>query len=150
MKLSTLQIGRCGELLVQLKLLLFGIESAPMTTDSGIDLVAYSPRTGRASTIQVKTNLKPKPSGGKGKLSIDWWIPENSPAEMFALLELEKNRIWILTKDELALLSQQKSGGRYHFFIMLQQISTKRRDRKAIYEADFNTHLLENKISRLF
>jgi hypothetical protein len=38
------QIGKSGELLVQYKLLLHGIESSPLTTDSGIDLVAS--RTG--------------------------------------------------------------------------------------------------------
>lgn len=43
--LRTAQIGRCGELLVQYLLLLRGIESAPMTTDSGIDLVAYAAKT---------------------------------------------------------------------------------------------------------
>ncbi|SLM45109.1 hypothetical protein NSND_62542 [Nitrospira sp. ND1] len=41
--LSTAQIGKCGELLVQYRLLLLGVESAPMSTDTGIDLVAYSP-----------------------------------------------------------------------------------------------------------
>jgi hypothetical protein len=40
---STLHIGAAGELLVQYKLLKQGIDSAAMTTDSGIDLVAYSP-----------------------------------------------------------------------------------------------------------
>jgi hypothetical protein len=43
-KLTTAQIGLAGELLVQEQLLLHGIESAPLTTDTGIDLVAYSPR----------------------------------------------------------------------------------------------------------
>jgi len=32
---NTQQVGRCGELLVQYKLLKFGIDSAPMTTDYG-------------------------------------------------------------------------------------------------------------------
>jgi hypothetical protein len=40
MKLTTAQIGRDGEHLVQEQLLLHGIESAPLTTDTGIDLVA--------------------------------------------------------------------------------------------------------------
>lgn len=39
-KLKTAQIGRCGELLVQYRLLSHGIESSSMTTDSGVDLVA--------------------------------------------------------------------------------------------------------------
>ena len=48
---------------VQYRLLKHGIESAPMTTDSGIDLVAYAPYSKRAVTIQVKANEKPKPAG---------------------------------------------------------------------------------------
>lgn len=41
MELSTLHIGAAGELLVQFKLLKYGIDSARMTTDAGVDLVAY-------------------------------------------------------------------------------------------------------------
>ncbi len=70
--LSTLQIGAAGVLLVQYRLLMMGIESAPMTTDAGIDLVAYSAKSERAMTIQVKTCLKSKPSGGKGRPALDW------------------------------------------------------------------------------
>lgn len=93
MRLTTAQIGRCGEFLVQYRLLLLGVESAPMSTDAGIDLVAYSPTMTGAKTIQVKTNLKPKPGGGKGKNALDWWIPENSPAELVALVDLSEQRV---------------------------------------------------------
>ncbi|MDE8347718.1 MAG: hypothetical protein POH28_16320 [Acidocella sp.] len=95
-KLSTQQIGKLGELLVQYRLLSFGIESAPMTTDSGIDLVAYSSSREKVFTIQVKTNLKPKPGGGKGKAALDWRVPQESPAQLFALVDLSKDRIWTL------------------------------------------------------
>jgi hypothetical protein len=43
--ISKQQIGKCGELLVQFNLLSDGIESSQMTTDSGVDLFAYSQRT---------------------------------------------------------------------------------------------------------
>ena len=72
--MKTAQIGKCGELLVQYQLLLREIESAPLTTDSGVDLVAYSPRNARPVTVQVKTNLRAKPAGGKGKEVLDWWV----------------------------------------------------------------------------
>src|SRR5712692_6750692 len=49
--LTKTQIGRCGEMLVQYHLLRAGIESAPMTTDTGVDLVAYLPATKRPFTI---------------------------------------------------------------------------------------------------
>jgi len=74
------QIGKAGELIVQQKLLLMGIESAPLTTDSGIDLVTYSKNKDDALTGQVKSNLELKPAGGKGKLALDWWIPDDTPA----------------------------------------------------------------------
>jgi len=106
LKLTTQQIGKCGELLVQYHLLQNGIESAPMTTDSGIDLVAYSTKANKALTIQVKTNQKPKPGGGKGRLAIDWWVPKNSDAELFAFVELKQEQIWIVKNEEMETLAQ--------------------------------------------
>jgi hypothetical protein len=74
--LKKAQIGRCGELLVQYKLLKEGVESAPMTTDAGIDLVAYSPKSREPVTIQVKACHRPKRAGGKGRMTLDWWVPK--------------------------------------------------------------------------
>jgi hypothetical protein len=118
--MKTAQIGKCGELLVQFQLLMRGIESAPLTTDSGIDLVAYSPKGERPVTIQVKTNLQPKPSGGKGKDALDWWVPVDSPADYVAFVDLSTLRIWLISPEELDRLAQQTSGGRHHFFMHLQ------------------------------
>lgn len=87
------QIGRCGELLDQYELLLLGIESAPLSTDAGIDLVAYSPGKQEAGTIQVKANHKPKPSGGKGRAAFDWWVPESNPAQAVALVDLSTRSV---------------------------------------------------------
>ena len=50
-KLGTLAIGAAGELLVQYKLLKLGIDSARLTTDSGIDQVRYLPESKSAATI---------------------------------------------------------------------------------------------------
>jgi hypothetical protein len=86
--LTTQQIGRLGELLVQYELLRFGIDSAPMTTDAGVDLVAYSGLKRRAITLQVKTNFAPKPGGGKGALGVDWWVSEDCPAELYAFADI--------------------------------------------------------------
>ena len=88
MPLKTAQIGRCGELLVQYLLLLRGVESAPMSTDSGVDLVAYAPKMRGPMTIQVKANLQPKASGGKGKSALDWWISDEMPSQLVALVDL--------------------------------------------------------------
>ena len=47
------------------KLLKFGIDSARMTTDAGVDLVNVYPRHPGSATIQVKTHWEPVPAGGK-------------------------------------------------------------------------------------
>src|SRR5260221_472646 len=114
MKLSTAQIGKCGETLVQYRLLREGIESAPMMTDAGIDLVAYLPGSKRAITIQVKTNEAPKPGGGKGPLALDWWVPKDSPAEMVALVDLQSESVWLVSHEELTDITTQKNTDRLH------------------------------------
>lgn len=88
--LTTQQIGRLGELLVQYELLRYAIDSAPMTTDSGIDLVAYSGVKNCSITLQVKSNLTPKPGGGKGAPAVDWWVSEDCPAELYAFAAFQK------------------------------------------------------------
>jgi hypothetical protein len=151
LKLNKQQIGKCGELLVQYKLLLNGIESAPLTTDSGIDLVAYSGKNRDAITLQVKTNLKPKPGGGKGKLALDWWMPDESPADLFAFVDVEKNRVWLVKKSEFPKLAQQNPEGRFHFFMYTDPTAkTNRKDGKMSHDYEFERFLLENRVHELF
>jgi hypothetical protein len=144
--LTTAQIGRSGEILVQYRLLLNGIDSAPMTTDGGIDLVAFGPQR-RAVTIQVKANLQPKPAGGKGRLACDWWIPEDSPAELVALVELRNECVWLLKHQELVKIAQQRSSGRLHIYAYAD----------ALFDAagcetpsQLNLYRLERRIDELF
>jgi hypothetical protein len=148
-KLSTQQIGRLGELLVQYELLRYGIESAPMTTDTGVDLVAYSDIRGRSFTIQVKTNLAPKPGGGKGAPAIDWWVSEDCPAEIYAFAEVSTRRVWLFTKQELASAAQQRSNGRLHFYMY-----TNPDEESLAYtrhgDDRFSAFLFENRVSHLF
>jgi len=79
-------------------LLKHGIESAPLTTDTGIDLVAY-PRTvnnawplNRPATIQVKASTHRGDSSDK---YIEWDVPENCPADFIALVDLDRNKLWL-------------------------------------------------------
>ena len=148
--MKTAQIGRCGELLVQYKLLLRGVESAPMTTDSGVDLVAYSPLNGKAVTIQVKTNLKSKPGGGKGKHGLDWWISENSPAQYAALVDLSSDRIWLLSHDEVSKLAQQKSSGRYHLYMYIDPTVKPSKTGRFVHSYEFEKFILENCAHEVF
>ena len=110
------QISRCGELLLQYKLLLLGIESSHMKTGSGIDLVAYSSRNRRAYTIQVKTNEKPMPSGDNGRMTLGWWVPDNCPADLVAFVDLSTSSVWLFSTGEIPRYSQKRYRGRYNFY----------------------------------
>lgn len=149
MTLKKAQIGRCGELFVQYSLLLLGIESAPMTTDSGIDLVAYAPVDAKAVTIQVKTNLKAKPGGGKGKLGLDWWIPEDNPAQIIALVDLSTQQVWLFTHAEVASLAQQNPIGRFHIY-MITDPTYKTKKVGLIHVHEFEKYILSNRAHELF
>lgn len=147
-RLTTAQIGRSGELLVQYRLLKEGIESAPMTTDSGIDLVTYAPRQKRAITVQVKANLRPKRGGGRGRLALDWWLREDSPAELVALCDLSRDKVWLFCHRELDELAQQRSSGRLHFYFYVEP--TTRRTDKLVNESDFEKFEVQNRIEDIF
>lgn len=148
--LAKQQIGKCGELLVQYQLLLRGVESARLTTDSGIDLVAYSNKKSDPLTIQVKSNLKAKPGGGTGKKALDWWIPDDNPADLIALVDLSENRVWLMTMKEVAKTAQQHSSGRHHLYMYVDPtVKLKKTGRMAlVYE--FEEYLLENRAHEFF
>ena len=148
--LSKVQIGKCGELLVQYLLLLRGVESAPMSTDAGVDLVAYSPKLARATTIQIKANLKAKPSGGKGKMALDWWIDEETPAEYIALVDLSSQRVWLLSKDELGTLSQQKSHSRFHLYMYTDPTHQPKKTGRLAHVYEFEKYMIENRAHEIF
>jgi hypothetical protein len=150
MSLSKAQIGRCGELLVQFKLLKHGIESSPLTTDVGVDLVAYSPRRQQAITVQVKTNLAPKPGGGKGKPALDWWADDKPKADIFAFVDLQWPRVWLVESSKLSTLAQQNPAGRFHLFMAVDPTQSPRKDGKKNFDYDFGEYLFENQVAKIF
>jgi hypothetical protein len=150
MSLTTAQIGKCGELLVQYQLLLRGIESAPMSTDTGIDLVTYSLALPHLITVQVKTNLQSKPGGGRGKHALDWWVPANSPAHYVALVDLSSEAIWFMSPAELHTHAQQQPAGRLHIYMYTDSsVRTRRSDRLA-HLHEFEHFKLANRASAIY
>jgi hypothetical protein len=143
----TLQIGASGVLLVQYRLLKLGIDSAPMTTDAGIDLVVYAPRVKAAITVQVKTCLRPKPAGGTGRPTLDWWLPQKSPAELVGIVNLAEDRVWLFRHSEFAEKAQQKPEGRLHLYFYLEPDY---KARPSCHERDFVPFLIERRIDDLF
>ena len=145
--LRTAQIGASGVLLIQYRLLKCGIESAPMTTDAGIDLVVYAPKLEKAVTVQVKTCLQPKPAGGKGKLALDWWLRQSSPAELVELANLEDDRAWLFRHKEFVTKAQQQTKQRLHLYFY---IDPNYQPRDGCHERDFEPFRIERRMADLF
>jgi len=142
-------IGKAGELLVQYKLVKHGIDSSSMTTDSGIDLVAYSPRNMKAYTIQVKAQEQPKPGGGKGKLALGWNLKEHCPADLIATVDLSSDSVWLFTYAEFVELAQQHStSGIYQLYMWVDEAI---KTRKAVaLKSQFSKYLLEKRVKTFF
>ncbi|MBM4167673.1 MAG: hypothetical protein FJ215_00725 [Ignavibacteria bacterium] len=115
-----------------------------MTTDSGIDMVVFSARKKKARTIQVKTNLKPKPAGGKGRPSLNLWIDDKSTADIVALVDLSTDRIWLFTGKEIRKLAQQHSSNRYQLYFHTDGVPSKS------HASAFHQHLFDRKVHKLF
>ena len=98
-KNNTQRVGRCGELLVQYWLLKHGVESAPMTTDYGIDLLAMHPATHNAVTIQVKTSTHKVEGSSKW---VAWDKGENLIAQYIAVVDLDHDKCWFFEGTDFA------------------------------------------------
>jgi len=114
--LTTQQKGRCGELFVQYMLLKHGIESAPLTTDTGIDLVAYPRRAtktwpfDRPATIQVKTSSH-REANSDYKGNVAWFISNDCPTDFIATVDFEANRLWLFPISDFKAFSTKASNG---------------------------------------
>ena len=115
-QLTTQQTGKCGELLVQYRLLKRGIESAPMTTDTGIDLVAF-PSVGSVPggspapfTLQVKTT-----SSGDGPSISDegvlWAVAWPPLATYIALVDMRRDKLWLFSPSDYKSESTKAGDG---------------------------------------
>ena len=109
--MTTQHIGAAGELLVQYQLLKLDVDSARLTTDSGIDLVIYSPLNIRATSVQAKTARTPGPSGGRGRDAVGWNFLHETKAELLALVLLSTDTVWLRTLDKAQQLAQQHTTG---------------------------------------
>lgn len=99
-KLGTQAIGAAGELLVQYQLLKKGIDSARLTTDSGIDLVMYVPGARQAHTVQVKAAIAPYLDGGTGPMVMGWFFPRTCKAQWLAGVDLSRDQVWLFPIED--------------------------------------------------
>jgi len=120
-----------------------------MTTDAGIDLVAYSPKNKRPFTIQVKTQEQSSKGGGKGRLSLGWDLRDDSPAELIAVTDLSTDSAWRFTFAEFQKLAQQHSSkGNLNLYMYVNE--TRRTKREMAFRSQFDGYLLENRVVTFF
>ena len=125
-KLGAHEISEHSIVLVERQLRSAGISSFRHSPDRRVHLVWGAPN-GAKVNVEVKGNAEPRPAGGKGKLALDWWIDEDSPADVIALVDLSTERVWLLTLDEIAELAQQHSSGRHHLYMYVDPTAVLRR-----------------------
>lgn len=143
-------IGAAGELLVQYRLVKLGIDSARLTTDSGVDLVAYAPGATTAVTIQVKTQATPTPSGGKGAMSVGFFFPDDLRAELLAVALLSTDDVWLFTRDEARNLAQQfNSKGNRQLYWYMQPRPPRAGAAAPRHAGDMDPYLLERRVPDL-
>jgi hypothetical protein len=147
---TTQHIGAAGELLVQYQLLKLDIDSARLTTDSGIDLVVYSPISGRATTVQVKSVRTPGPSGGRGRAAIGWNFLHDTRAELLALVLLSTDTVWLLTLVEAQQLAQQHTAGGVRRIYWYTDETIARRNGVPRIQGDMDSFRLEQRATALF
>jgi len=121
-----------------------------MSTDTGIDLVAYSSKTRLPQTIQVKANLKSKPGGGKGKAALDWWLPHECPAQLIALVDLSSQRIWLFKTTEIPRIAQQRSKTKFHIYMFTDPTHRPIKANRLAHAHEFGGYLIENRAHELF
>lgn len=128
---SSAQIGAAGELLVQRQLLECGIDSARMTTDYGIDLVAYDKGTRKSFTIQVKTR-QPERAGDRNRFA--WRIDKGKEKTTNLFAFVSDDKAWYLGSADLRKFGQKRSNHTMFFFY------EERAPKDRLHERDFVTY----------
>lgn len=109
-KMGSARLGAWGALLVQADLLLCGIDSARLTTDDGVDLFAFSRRTGSFG-VQVKTT---SPKSAKSGDYFSWHVRRDkiSRADLFAFVTYhgDEAHVWYLDRSEFNRRSRPRGG----------------------------------------
>ena len=148
MEHSTQQIGKCGELLIQYELLKRGVESAPLTTDTGVDLVAFRDVRQKPVTIQVKTTTAP--SDPPGIKWVRWDVAANCPAEYVALVDLYRNKSWLISTEDLWKIAERPPDKDCYLWWYVPEYETKRGRRPAMNEEQFKEYEMDAAISKVF
>ena len=146
-KRTTQQVGRCGELLVQYKLLKHGVDSAPMTTDYGIDLVAFAHKTQPTVTIQVKATERHHTDATSAW--VEWAMPKKCIADYVAVVDLERDKAWLLGREEFESASQRTTdeGRRLWWYVPEPRYDSREPKRM---EEHYEEYRMDSSIPKVF
>jgi len=95
---DSIKTGTVGELLVQLRLLQYGVQAAPPLKDSGNDLIALKGYAIRC--VQVKTSAKDVPAWPHGSKLYHLLAVVHLEREGSDLL-LDRSTVYLLSKEEV-------------------------------------------------
>lgn len=100
------QIGALGVLKVQSDVLSLGVDSARLTTDYGVDLVAYGLHLKKPITIQVKATAGAKHRERAKRVAWPLTKGKEGLADVFAFVDVrtQDKDIWYLTRRDFAKL----------------------------------------------
>lgn len=146
-KLGTQAIGAAGELFVQYHLIKRGIDSARLTTDSGIDLAMYIPGTREAHTIQVKATSTNYPFGADSPPQLWWPFPVSCKAQWLAAVDLVRDLVWMLPIEDAVREARGKDSK--GVTTLMWYIGEKPPRAKIKAEADFDQYRLGAVVDRL-
>ena len=140
MEHSTQQIGKCGELLVQYRLLTWGINTSSLTVDVGVDLVAFDDAGQKIVKIQVKTTQIKKDSW------VEWSVEKNTSADYIACVDITRERFWLIKKEDF-----EKAVSAGHNWSLWWYLPGKRGEKaRARVEEEFAKDESEKAIPQIF
>ena len=144
-EINTQKIGRAGELFVQYQFLKFGVDSSLMTTDYGVDLVAFHIGWQDPLLIQVKsTRVKPDADSKW----VEWSVRDELKANYVALVDITRDKAWLFAKEEFLKVSSSTGGKGLRLWWYLPEHRPPRATLTRV-EDDYRENLVEFAIPKL-
>ncbi|MFN6544470.1 hypothetical protein [Mycolicibacterium nivoides] len=145
-RLGNQAIGAAGELFVQYHLIKRGIDSARLTTDSGIDLVMYVPGAREAHTVQVKATNTNYPYGVGTAPQLWFPFPVTCRAQWLAVVDLPRDLAWLLPIEDALYLARGR--GKAGTTTLMWYIGDKPKRATIPAESDFDQYRIETVADR--
>ncbi len=101
---------------------------------------------GRAVLVRLLARAAPHHRGGRGSLGLHWMLSD-TPAEYVALVDLSRERGWLLPAADYRARAQPVSGDRYHLDWIVVPIGRPRT--KVAAEEEFEEYTFERALPLL-